>query len=268
MYQVTTFISSLNPHKSLSIDDIQTKLIKATKHVLSPYLSKLINYCLKNGRYFDKLIIAYVTPLLKGDFTSDSQNYRPILVLTLINTIFEAVIKKCLMKFWNKHNVFTATKFGSRENYSTTLAVTQFCKYIRKETNQDNNVRVIFMNLATAFDIVNHEIFLSKSDQYGIRGLANEAFQDYLIKCKHYVHVNGVSSLLENINIGVTQGSVLGPILLLIYIIDVNSYSLFTAILFLIYICDQLRPLPCGRYVHTSSTFVLWAAAHVVICEA
>ena len=89
---------------------------------------------------------------------------------------------------------------------------------------------VLFLwDLATAFDIVNHEIFLSKSNQYGIRGLANEVIQDYLINCKHYVHVNGVSSSLENINNGVTQGRVLGPILLLICIIDVNSYSLFTA---------------------------------------
>ena len=66
VYEVTDIISSLNPHKSPCIDDIPTKLIKTAKHVLSPYLSKLINYCLKNGRNFDELIIARVTPLHKG----------------------------------------------------------------------------------------------------------------------------------------------------------------------------------------------------------
>ena len=232
VYEVTDIISTLNPHKSPGIDDIPTKLIKAAKYVLSPYLSKLINYCLKNGRYFDELKIARVTPLHKGGSKFDLQNYRPISVLTSFNKIFETIIKKRLLKFWNKYNVFTANQFGFRENYSTTLAVTQFCEYIRNETDQNNNVCAIFMDLAKAFDTVNHEILLSKLEQYGIRGLANKVIRDYLTNRKQYVHVNGVSSLLENINIGVPQGSVLGPILFLNYINDIVDCSNFNVTLY------------------------------------
>ena len=232
VYEVTDVISSLNPHKSLGVDDIPTKLITATKHVLSPYLSKLINYCLKNGRYFDELKIARVTPLHKGGSKSDLQNYRPISVLTSFNKIFETIIKKRLLKFWNKYNVFTATQFGFRENYSTTLAVTQFCKHIRNETDQNNNVCAIFIDLAKAFDTVNHKILLFKLEQYGIRGLANELIQDYLTNRKQYVHANGVSSLLENINNGVPQGSVLGPILFRIYINDIVDCSNFNVTMY------------------------------------
>ena len=94
MYEVTDIIITLNPHKSPGIDDIPTKLIKAAKYVLSPYLSKLINYCLENGRYFDELKIACVTPLHKGGSKFDLQNYRPISVLTSFNKIFETIIKK------------------------------------------------------------------------------------------------------------------------------------------------------------------------------
>ena len=83
----------LNPHKSSGVDDIPTKLIKAAKHVLSPYLSKLINYCLKNGRYFDELKIARATPLHKGGSKSDLQNYRSTSVLTSFNKVFETIIK-------------------------------------------------------------------------------------------------------------------------------------------------------------------------------
>ena len=92
-YEVTDIISSLNPHKSPGVDDIPTKLIKAAKHVLSAYLSKSINYCLNNGRYFDELKIARVTPLHKGGSKFDLQNYHPISVLTSFNKIFETIIK-------------------------------------------------------------------------------------------------------------------------------------------------------------------------------
>ena len=194
VYEVTDIISSSNPHKSMGVDDIPTKLIKAAKHVLSPYLSKLINYCLKNGRYFDELKIARVTPLHKGSSKSDLQNYCPISVLTSFHKFFETIIKKRLLKFWNKYNVFTAAQFGFIENYSTTLVVTQFCEYIRNKTDQNNNVCAIFMDLAKAFDAVHHKILLSKLEQYGIRGLANDVIQDYLTNRKQYVHANGVSS--------------------------------------------------------------------------
>ena len=73
--------------------------------MLSPYLSKLINYCLKNGRYFDELKIAHVTPLHKGGSKSDLQNYCPISVLMSFNKIFVAIIKKRLLKFWNKYSI-------------------------------------------------------------------------------------------------------------------------------------------------------------------
>ena len=124
VYEVTDITSSLNPDKSTGVDGIPTQLIKAAKHVLSPYLLKLINYCLKTGRYFDELKIARVTPLHKGGSKSDLQNYRPISVLTLFNKIFETIIKKRLLKFWNKYNVFIAFQAGFRENYSTTFVVT------------------------------------------------------------------------------------------------------------------------------------------------
>ena len=200
--------------------------------MLSPYFSKLINYYLKNGRYFDELKIARVTLLHKGGSKSDMQNYRPISVLTLFNKIFETIIKKRLLKFWKKYNVFTATHFGFRENYSTTLAVTQFCEYIRNETDQNNNVCAIFMDLAKAFNTVNHKILLSKLKQYGVRGLANEVIRDYLTNRKQYVPANGVSSLLKNINIGIPQGSALGPILFLIYINDIVDCLNFNVTLY------------------------------------
>ena len=102
----------------------------------------------------------------------------------------------------------------------------------RNRPKQWCSLCAIFIDLAKAFDTVNHKIFLSKLEQCGIRGLANEVIRDYLTNRKQYVHANGVSSLLENINIGVPQGSVLEPILFLIYINDIVDCSNFNATLY------------------------------------
>ena len=88
------------------------------------------------------------------------------------------------------------------------------------------------MDLAKAFDTINHKIFLSELEQYGIRGLANEVIRDYLTNRKQYVHANGVPSYLKSINISVPQGSVLGPILFLIYINDTVDGSNFNVTLY------------------------------------
>ena len=99
VYEVTDAVNTLNPHKSLSVDDNSSKLINAAKHVLSSYLLKLINYCLKNGRYFGKLEIARVTLHYHRGFEPDLQNYCSISVLASFNKISEAIIKKRLLKF-------------------------------------------------------------------------------------------------------------------------------------------------------------------------
>ena len=103
---------------------------------------------------------------------------------------------------------------------------------MRNETDQNNNVCAIFMDLAKAFYTVNHTTLLSKLEQYEIRGLAKKVIRDYLTNRKQYGDVNGVSPLLENINIDVLQGSVLGPILFLIYLNDIVDCSNFNVTLY------------------------------------
>ena len=160
------------------------------------------------------------------------KNYRPISILSVFNKIFETIIKHRLLNFWKKYNVFVPTQFGFRENHSTTLAIAHLNELIINDLDNNNSVCAIFLDLAKAFDTCNHKILLFKLDQYGIRGVTNDVIRSYLTNRKQFVHGNGYSSSLLDINIGVPQGSALGPILFLIYINDLSNCSNFKTTLY------------------------------------
>ena len=230
--EIVNIIKDLNPNKAPGYDDIPTKLIKAAAHSLSSILSSIFNSCLESGHYPDGLKIAQVTPLHKGGSKSDMKNYHPISLLSVFKKIFEAIIRRGLLNFWKKYNVFVPTQFGFRENHSTTLAIAHLNELIINDLDNNNSVCAIFLDLAKAFDTCNHKILLLKLGQYGIRGVANDVIRSYLTNRKQFVSGNGYSSSLLDINIGVPQGSVLGPILFFIYINDLSNCSNFKTTLY------------------------------------
>ena len=132
---------------------------------------------------------------------------------------------KRLYDFLQKHNILYHNQFGFRKNNSTTLALLQITEKIRESIDNKKYGCGVFIDLRKAFDTVNHEILLRKLEHYGIRGSALNWFKSYLENRKQYVLLNGESSHLENITCGVPQGSVLGPLLFLIYINDLPNIS-------------------------------------------
>ena len=194
--EIVNIIKDLNPNKEPGYNDIPTKLIKAAAHSLSPFLSTIFNLCLESGHHPNKLKIALVTPLHKGGSKSEIKNYRPISIVSVFNKIFQTIIKRKLLNFWKKYNVFVSTQFGFRENHSTTLAIAHLNELIINDLDNNNSVCVIFLDLAKAFDTCNHKILLFKLDQYGIRGVANDVIRSYLTNRKQLVSGNGYSSSL------------------------------------------------------------------------
>ena len=123
-----------------------------------------------------------------------------------------------LYNFLTKHNVIYELQFGFRKKHSTTHALMKLTEDIRHSLDSGNFSCGVFIDLQKAFDTVDHNILLAKLEHYGVRGTTNEWFKSYLSKRKQFVSINGFISENVEMNYGVPQGSVLGPLLFLIYI--------------------------------------------------
>jgi len=231
-YEIQLLIKNLKMQSNSSPNDIPSKFSKTASCIVSEWLFKFFNKCMTTGEFPDSWTIAHITPIPKVHSPSSSSEYRPISVLPVLSKLFEKILYHRVYSYLIEHNLIDKRQYDFRENHSTELAITSI--YDELLRNSDNKLITcsLFLDLSKAFDCCDHEILLDKLYHYGIRGVFYELFSNFLHIRMQCTKIEAFKSSYKRISCRFPQGSVISPLLFLLYINDITKASSFHTTLF------------------------------------
>ena len=218
--QIKEAIGKLKTSKSFGDDGISSYFLKLAMPFIEDSLVYIFNTSLETSQFPDPWKIARVSPIFKDGDKTEKSNYRPISVLPVVSRLFEKLVFSQLYQYLNDNCFINSNQSGFRELHSTATCLLKNTDDWYNGLDTGNLAGMVFVDLKKAFDTVDHQILCRKLESYGVLHRELAWFGSYLSNRVQYCRVNGVDSQIENIDIGVAQGSCLGPLLFLVYIND------------------------------------------------
>jgi hypothetical protein len=216
--EIITTVADLPSKASCGFGGISTIILKSIIGFIVVPLANIFNKSFSCGSVPDVLKIAKVVPIFKSGDTNDLINYRPVSLIPSISKIIEKIVYKRMFNFMIKYSLLHNLQFGFRSNHSTSHAVLKLVDSVTKYLDNSEFVVGVLLDISKAFDSLNHKILLEKLHNYGFRGRILNWLKSYLNNRYQYIEVNNKWSAFKKLTLGVPQGSVLEPLLFLLYI--------------------------------------------------
>ena len=218
---VRDMLKNINVNKSLGPDDIHPRILHELANILSAPITILYNRSIQGEELPDDWKLQYVSPIYKKGQRSLAENYRPISLTCVLCKILESMVRSKVLSHLLTNDVLSKRQYGFINGRSTTLQLLHFLDVCTKSIVQGNVVDTIYFDFKKAFDMVPHKRLLAKLESYGIKGKLLKWIEEFLTGRQQCVIVNGKKSSTGCVTSGIPQGTVLGPLLFVVYINDI-----------------------------------------------